>query len=125
VPLFAALEKPRRKKLCRLLRPRLVLPGEAVVRKGERGDSMYFISSGAVEVRLGDAAPVRLGTGDFFGELALITEQPRNADVVALGYCRLLTLSRRDLERLFKADATLRERIHAVARERLRPQAAD
>jgi CPA1 family monovalent cation:H+ antiporter len=124
VPLFADLEPQRRQKLCRLLKPRFVVPGETIVRRGERGDSMYFVSSGALEVRLPAGDPIRLGSGDFFGELALILEQPRNADVVALGYCRLLTLSRRDLERLFRTDATLRERIHAVARERLRPQQA-
>jgi CPA1 family monovalent cation:H+ antiporter len=125
VPLFAELEPQRRRKLCRLLKPRLVVPGETIVRHGERGDSMYFVSSGAVEVRLpAGGAPIRLGSGDFFGELALILEQPRNADVVALGYCRLLSLARRDLERLFRTDATLKTRIHAVARERLRPRAA-
>jgi CPA1 family monovalent cation:H+ antiporter len=123
VPLFADLEPARRRKLCRLLKARLVVPGETIVRRGERGDSMYFISSGAVEVRLPSGEPIRLGSGEFFGELALIMEQPRNADVVALGYCRLLTLARRDLERLFKADATLRDRIHAVANERLGRQA--
>lgn len=124
VPLFADLEPERRAKLCRLLKARLVVPGETIVKRGERGDSMYFISSGAVEVRLPSGEPIRLGSGDFFGELALIMDQPRNADVVALGYCRLLTLARRDLERLFKADAALRDRIHAVANERLRGQAA-
>jgi CPA1 family monovalent cation:H+ antiporter len=124
VPLFAALEPARRRKLCRLLKARLVVPGETIVRRGERGDSMYFVSSGALEVRLPGGDPIRLGSGDFFGEIALITEQPRNADVVALGYCRLLTRARRDLERLFRADATLRDRIHAVAEERLRQQAA-
>lgn len=121
VPLFAELDPKRRRRIGRLLKPRFVVPGEAIVRRGERGDSMYFISSGAVEVRLPAGEPIRLGSGDFFGELALIREQPRNADVVALGYCRLLTLARRDLERAFKADGTLRERIHEVARERLRP----
>jgi CPA1 family monovalent cation:H+ antiporter len=123
VPLFADLEPARKRKLCRLLKARLVVPGETIVRRGERGDSMYFVSSGAVEVRLPSGEPIRLGSGEFFGELALIMEQPRNADVVALGYCRLLSLARRDLERLFKADATLRERIHAIANERLRQQA--
>jgi CPA1 family monovalent cation:H+ antiporter len=79
---------------------------------------MYFIASGAVEVKL-DPNPVRLGSGDFFGEIALVTNLPRTADVVALGYCRLLTLQARDFTRLLAADGDLRQRIDAVAHERL------
>src|SRR5690606_17365311 len=75
VPLFAELDPKRRRKIGRLLKPRFVVPGETIVRRGERGDSMYFISSGAVEVRLPTGEPIRLGSGDFFGELALIHEQ--------------------------------------------------
>jgi CPA1 family monovalent cation:H+ antiporter len=118
VPMFASLPSERRRAIGRLLVPRLVYPGEVVVRKGERGDSMYFISSGAVEVLIGPA-PVRLGTGDFFGELALLRNQPRTADVVALGYCQLLSLSRRDLRRLLRADRDLRTQIYTIARQRL------
>ncbi|MGH6932977.1 MAG: cation:proton antiporter [Dongiaceae bacterium] len=118
VPLFEGLDSERLDKIARLLRPRLALPSEAVVRKGERGDAMYFIASGAVEVRL-EPLPVRLGSGEFFGEIALVTNLPRMADVVALGYCRLLELSARDFERLLETDGALRERIDAVARQRM------
>jgi CPA1 family monovalent cation:H+ antiporter len=118
VPLFAGLDSARLDQIARLLRPRLALPGEAIVRKGERGDAMYFVSSGAVEVRL-EPLPVRLGSGEFFGEVALVTNLPRMADVIALGYCRILELSARDFGRLLETDAALRERIDAVARQRL------
>jgi monovalent cation:H+ antiporter, CPA1 family len=117
VPLFAALDEASRRAVARLLRPRLAVPNEIIVRKGERGDAMYFISSGAVEVRLSPTA-VRLGTGDFFGELALLVAERRNADVVALGYCQLLSLAARDLDRLFGAEPALREHIRAVAAAR-------
>jgi CPA1 family monovalent cation:H+ antiporter len=60
-----------------------------------------------------------LGSGDFFGELALITNQPRVADVTALGYCQLLVLLARDFRRLVEADTRLAERIGGVAKERL------
>jgi CPA1 family monovalent cation:H+ antiporter len=123
VPLFGALDARRLRDIARLLRPRLALPGERVIARGARGDSMYFIASGAVEVQIG-AAPVRLGSGDFFGEIALVMHQPRNADVVALGYCHLLVLRERDFERLLAGNPDLRARIDAVARERLAPPAA-
>ena len=117
VPMFAALGDSTRRAVARLLRPRLAVPGEVVVRRGERGDAMYFISSGAVEVRI-SPHPVQLGSGDFFGELALLVAERRNADVVALGYCQLLTLAARDLDRLFGTEPALRDHIRAVAEAR-------
>ncbi len=117
VPMFAALDEHTRRALARLLRPRLVVPGEVIVRHGERGDAMYFISSGAVEVRIAPH-PVQLGSGDFFGEMALLVANRRNADVVALGYCLLLSLGARDLNRLFGTEPALRDHIRAVAEAR-------
>jgi CPA1 family monovalent cation:H+ antiporter len=117
VPMFAALDAKVRRSVARLLRPRLAVPNEVIVRKGERGDAMYFISSGAVEVRI-EPTHVQLGTGDFFGELALLVADRRNADVVALGYCQLLSLAARDLRRLFGTEPALRDQIHAVAQAR-------
>ena len=117
VPMFAALGDTTRRAVARLLRPRLAVPGEVIVRRGERGDAMYFISSGAVEVRI-SPQPVQLGSGDFFGELALLVADRRNADVVALGYCRLLSLAARDLSRLFGTEPALRDHIRAVAAAR-------
>ncbi len=118
VPLFASLGPAARAKVARLLRSRLAVPGEPLVVKGERGDAMYFIASGAVEVKL-DPAPLRLGSGDFFGELALLTNQPRTADVAALGYCRLLVLRARDFRRLLESDSAFAEAVGSVARARL------
>jgi CPA1 family monovalent cation:H+ antiporter len=123
VPLFSALDESARRSVARLLRPRLAIPDEFIVRKGDRGDAMYFISSGAVEVRV-SPMPVELGSGAFFGELALLEDAPRNADVVALGYCQLLTLAARDLDRLFDTEPAIRAEIHAVAETRRNPATA-
>jgi len=116
VPMFATCDGNARRSVARLLRPRLALPGEAIVRKGERGDAMYFISSGAVEVRI--ETPVQLGTGDFFGELALLVSDRRTADVVALCYCQLLSLGARDLDQLFLTEPAIGQQIETVARAR-------
>jgi len=117
VAMFAALDAKARRAVARMLRPQLAVPDEIIVHKGERGDAMYFISSGAVEVRIAPT-PVHLGSGDFFGELALLVADRRTADVVALGYCQLLSLAARDLHRLFGTEPALRDQIHAVAQAR-------
>jgi CPA1 family monovalent cation:H+ antiporter len=122
--MFSSFEPQARRKISRLLRPRLVVPGENIVRKGDWGDSMYFISSGAVEVKI-SPNPVRLGTGDFFGELAILNTRPRNADVVALGYCQLLRLGYRDFNRLMRANTSLRREIQTTAVQRLDSKAQD
>jgi CPA1 family monovalent cation:H+ antiporter len=122
VAMFAALDAKSRGAVARMLRPQLAVPDEVIVHKGERGDAMYFISSGAVEVRI-SPTPVHLGSGDFFGELALLVADRRTADVVALGYCQLLSLAARDLHRLFGTEPALRDQIHAVAQARTAPAA--
>ena len=116
---FLADEPPEMiREIAALLKPLLVVPGEKVVTRGEAGDAMYFISSGGVEVGL-EPEPVTIGSGDFFGELALLTDKPRNADVTALCYCNVLALFRRDFAHLLERDQALRETINRVARERL------
>ena len=122
VPLFAELPAERVATIATLLRAQLALPGETIVRKGERGDAMFFIASGAVEVLVPMLAePVKLGTGDFFGEMALLSRQRRNADVRALGYCQLLVLDEKDFRRLVQKDADLQSHIQAVAEARRQP----
>jgi len=120
VPIFAGLPPDRVKAIARLLRPRLAIPGQVLVRRGGHGDSMCFIGSGAVQVNIpGRAEPIRLGSGEFFGELALLTKQPRMADVVAIAYCQLLFLDERDFDRLRRTDPDLNAHIEAVAAARL------
>ncbi len=118
VPLLADLPEERRRELRRLLRPRLALPGELIVRRGTRGDAIYFIASGAVEVDL-EEGPVRLGTGDVFGEMALLLRQPRRAAVTALGYCRLLVLPRDSFRRFLRGHPELVEQLRGIAGARL------
>jgi CPA1 family monovalent cation:H+ antiporter len=118
VRLFQGLSNDGRRRVAKLMRPRLALPGEQIVKVGEHGDSMFFITTGAVEVVL-PHTPVRLGTGEFFGEVALVTNRPRTADVVALSYSNLLVLNARDLSRLSEADPEIGREIAAVAKARV------
>jgi CPA1 family monovalent cation:H+ antiporter len=117
--MFAGLADAELRALARLFRPRLLVPDEVVVRKGDRGNAMFLISSGAVEVVLPNGR-VRLGSGDFFGEMALLSGRRRQADVVALGYCRVLELSAADFRRFLRNYPRARAEIDRIAEERTR-----
>ena len=118
-PMFAGLDETELKAVVRVLRPRLLVPDEMIIRKGERGRSMFFIASGAVEVVL-PGQRVRLGSGDFFGEMALLNRGPRNADVVSLGYGRVLELARADFRRFLRNYPRARAEIETTAAARTR-----
>ena len=104
-----------------LLRPREYPAGAVIVRRGERGDCMYFIASGEVEVRLRPESLYR-GPGYFFGELALLTGDPRNATVVAVRQCTLLRLDIVDFRQLLGRQPELARIIRSEAE--LRREAA-
>lgn len=101
-----------------LLRPRDYPAGAVVVRRGERGDCMYFVASGELEIR-GRPASISYEPGDFFGELALLTGAPRNATIVATKPCTLLRLDIVDFRQLLGRQPELARIIRAAADARL------
>lgn len=117
LPFFQGLSEERIEQICKLLKPIFAVPGETIVQAGDRGDTMYFISSGAVEIGRG-GRKFRLGRGDFFGEMALLISGRRNATVTAIAFCKLLALTARDLQVLASAHPDLRRTITEVARAR-------
>jgi CPA1 family monovalent cation:H+ antiporter len=117
--MFSGLRDEELNALARHFRPRLLVPDEVVFRTGERGSEMFLISSGAVEVVLPDAR-IRLGSGEFFGEMALLDQRPRAADVVTLGYCRVLVLSAAELRRFLQEYPDAKTEIDAIAEKRRR-----
>ena len=118
VPLFQNIPPENLDKLASYLKPALALPDEFLIHKGDEALSMYFISSGAVEVQVSDNT-FTLGSGDFFGEIALLTSQPRNANVKASGFCDLLILSTKDFTSFMEDNPHLQETIKQIAHDRL------
>jgi CPA2 family monovalent cation:H+ antiporter-2 len=116
-PLFANVDENSQEELLLLFRPKSALPGERVMRKGDRGGGMYFLSAGAVEVQLPDDA-IRLEPGAFFGEMALLSGGRRNADVVAVDFCHFFVLERRDFNMFTAKHPALRQMVSEMARER-------
>jgi len=122
--ILTSLDQRQLDRVCRLLRPRFAVPNERILRKGDRGDAVFFIASGAVEVIMPERR-IRLGSGEFFGEMALLSGRLRQADVVALTYCQLLVLRRSDFERFMEANPEARAMIKQAAGARLAINASD
>ena len=115
--LFADLNDQQLERVQKLLRPRFVAPRELIVREGDQGDACYFIASGAAEVVF-PGRRIPLGSGDLFGEMALLTGMTRQADVVAMTYCRLLVLRKVDFDRFMQDNRDIRLVIHNIAATR-------
>lgn len=118
VPLFSGLNASIIADIAGLFAPKVAVPGERLVRKGDPADAMFLIVSGEVEVDVGDT-PKRLKTGDFFGEIALLEKTTRTATVRAVSTCQLLALEVDDFERLLDSHPELKDTIHKVAAQRL------
>jgi voltage-gated potassium channel len=118
LPIFAGLDAATIATIARQLQPRSMPKDSVVVRRGEPGHAMYFVQRGAVEV-LVEPAPVTLGPGDYFGEIALLHDMPRSATVVAASDCELLELGAADFARLCTEYPQLRERVAVEAAARL------
>lgn len=118
VPLFAGLGAAAIAQLASMLTARKVPGGTEIVVKGDEADGMYFIVSGRVEVEL-PGTPVRLGEGDFFGEIAMVNRARRTATVRALQPTELLKLSERDFRVFMDRNPNIADTVRAIANRRL------
>jgi voltage-gated potassium channel len=104
-------------EVAQLLRPSDFATGTVVIRRGQPGDCMYFIVTGEVTVDL-KPQPLVLGAGEFFGEMALITGEPRSATVAARTNCELLHLDLADFRHLEARHPEVAKLIDAEAKRR-------
>ena len=84
VPFFSDLNEKKRKAIAAEGRELSYKAGDKMVDEGTTGVGFYLILDGKAEVRKGNRVLATLGKGQFFGEMSLIDEQPRSADVVAV-----------------------------------------
>jgi len=90
--------------------------GTAIIRQGDAGDKFYLIRRGSVDVVMDQGRPAertvaRMSEGDFFGERALLTNEPRNATVVARDDVETYTLDKRHFQEALEASASLKEQL--------------
>ena len=119
VPLFNELNASEIADIMRLLRAQTVASGETIVRRGEPGHSMYFVAGGAVEIELKEGN-VRLGVGDFFGEIAVLRRTRRTATARAATRTNLLVLDADDLHALMETNPSIAQRMREVMSKRMR-----
>ncbi len=118
VPFFQTLDPSAIAEITHMLR-RLEVPAHtAVIRRGRVGDCMYFIADGEVQVEV-KPAPVRLGSGSFFGELALLGDNVRTANVVTIVPSTLLILDLADFRTLTAHHSELARIIDAEGKRRM------
>jgi CRP-like cAMP-binding protein/di/tricarboxylate transporter len=108
IPLFAEIDRVALAQLAAHLDPVALAAGDTVCRQGEPGDCLYVVAAGRLGVHLDDPAGGAshridgLGPGDFFGEMALLTGEPRSATVIAEAPSRVLRLERERFEMLVR-----------------------
>jgi small-conductance mechanosensitive channel/CRP-like cAMP-binding protein len=101
---------------------RVFAPGETIIRAGDSGASMFVVHRGSVDVRVetnGTPRTIkRLGEGDFFGEMALFTGEPRTANVVAAEETEVLEIGHDTMKNLFQTNPDLVEALSHTINER-------
>jgi small-conductance mechanosensitive channel/CRP-like cAMP-binding protein len=122
VDIFAPLGAGAQARLASATVERLFGSAETIVREGEPGESMFAIVRGRVRVTVGDRGNevATIGPGGYFGEMSLLTGDPRTATVSAIGDCVLLEITADDFRQIALAAPEVVERIGlAVAERRL------
>ncbi len=117
VPFFQTLDPSAITEITHMLRRLEVPERTAIIRRGKVGDCMYFIAAGEVQVDV-KPAPVRLGAGAFFGEIALLGDSVRSANVTTTMPSTLLILDLADFRTLTAHHPDIKRAIDAEAQRR-------
>lgn len=126
VPLFAGVPKRHLGRIARVATTRRFSQMSRIVQADDPGNTFYVVLDGQVSVLRSGRRIARLGPGEAFGELALLSDAPRAATVVADSDVLTLCLSRSAFARVLRAEPTvavalmrtLAERLHASERSR-------
>jgi small-conductance mechanosensitive channel len=122
VDIFAPLSAEETMMLAKAAVSHVFAPGEIVIRAGEPGSSMFVVHNGRVRVQITENRRARsvatLNEGDFFGEMALFTGEPRTANIVALEETEVLEIGHAAMKRVFDTNPDLVESLSHIIAER-------
>jgi CRP-like cAMP-binding protein len=123
LPFFSELGPEAFLAVLRSLVVRRLEEGAVITRQGEPGTALYLVASGEVQVVVSDGQSAReiarLYESSLFGEMALITDQPRSASVVVVGEADIIEVSREALQRVTRQIPALKDVLDRFTRERL------
>lgn len=122
VSIFAPLSDEEIEQLANVSSSRVYAPGEAIVRKGREGNSMFVIIRGEVKVQIPENTYQKtltsLRENDFFGEMSLLTGEPRSAAVIAVEETEVLQIKKDGLKPIFENNPALVQSICDLIEER-------
>jgi ATP-binding cassette subfamily B protein len=118
MPLFQNVDPSTLEELATLFATEQIPEERDIICEGDPGDRFYIIVRGKTEVLKASKRAAILQDGDYFGEIALISNQPRNATVRSHTPCVCLILQRDHFRALLDRSAPLRERIQQVMKSR-------
>ena len=98
--------------------------GQTIFKEGDKGDVMFIITEGEVEIREGSVLLENAGPGCIFGEMALIDDEPRSATVVAKSDCRVVAVDHRRFEFMVQETPFFALAVMKVLADRLRRASA-
>lgn len=119
IPLFAHLSKKELRFLAQMTSETTVKQGSTVVKQGESGQEAMIVEDGTADVIRDGEKVDDLGPGDFFGEMSLINQMPRNADVVATSDMDLLVMDAREFSSVLSEYPEVAAKILKTVVERL------
>lgn len=122
VSIFEPLSDAEIERLANASTAKIFAPGEAIVRKGQEGRSMFVIVSGSVRIQIpnrsGNKVLSELSKNSFFGEMGLLTGEPRSATAVAIEETEVLQISKEALKPIFESNPVLVQAISEIIDER-------
>src|SRR5437868_3704537 len=122
VDVFSPLSTDELRQLAKATAGHVFAPGETLIRAGDEGSSMFVVHNGRVAVQVSDPGGPRtvaeLTEGNFFGEMALFTGEPRTANVVAIEETEVLEIGHAAMKHLFETNPSLAESISWTNAER-------
>jgi branched-chain amino acid transport system substrate-binding protein len=124
IAIFAPFSQEAKQYLANRMTRRHAYPGQGIVQQGESGSSLFIIEEGVVSIRVAfdeRSRPVevaRLGAGEFFGEMALLTGENRTATVVAVSEAYLYEVTKDDIAPLIEQEPMISRRLSELLTER-------
>jgi CRP/FNR family cyclic AMP-dependent transcriptional regulator len=121
VPLFAGCSKGELAKIAQIADEIDLADGKQLIREGSRGREFFVLLEGTADVTQDSRSINRLGAGDFFGEIALVSDSPRTATVTATSPVRALVITDRSFRRLLEESPEIQRKVLVALAERLAP----